>query len=138
MMPNYLSTLPQFLGLYLVGGLLLTAFWSLYTFITPHRELALIRAGNLSAALMLAGAMLGYAMPVAVALARSNDVYQLAQWGAVAMVVQLLTYAAQRLLQRDLHEAICQDRLSVALWAATLSISMGLLNAGAQFVEPHP
>lgn len=138
MMPNYLSTLPQFLALFATGVLLLTVFWSLYTLVTPHRELELIRAGNLSAAVMLAGAMLGYALPVAVAMARSEGIWALAQWGAVALVVQLLTYAGQRWLLRGLHEAICQDRLSVALWVATLSVSMGLLNAGAQFVEPTP
>lgn len=133
MIANYLTTLPQFAMLFAAGMLLLAAFWALYTLVTPHDELALIRAGNLSAALMLAGAMIGYALPVGVALARSADLMQLAQWGGVALVVQFGAYLAVRLLHRGLHEAILQDRVPVALWAATMSLCAGIVNAGAQF-----
>lgn len=134
MMPNYLSTLPAFAAFFAMGMLLLGVFWALYTLVTPHRELELIRAGSVSAAVMLAGTMLGFAIPVAVAMARSEDVMQLAQWGAIALFVQFGVYLALRLLHRDLHVAIEQDRLSVALWAATLSLCAGIINAGALFV----
>ena len=134
MMSNYLSHLPQFAAFLAIGLLLLAVFWSFYTFATPHRELELIRAGNVSAAVMLAGAMLGFALPVAVAAARSEHVMQLAQWGGIALMVQLGVYLALRLLHRDLHAAIEQDRLSVAVWAATLSLCAGIINAGALFV----
>lgn len=131
-MPNYLSNLPEFAAFFAVGLLLLATFWALYTLATPHRELELIRAGSVSAAVMLAGAMLGFAIPVAVAMASSEDFMQLAQWGAVALVVQFAAYLALRLLHRGLHEAIEQDRLSVAVWAATMSLCAGIINAGAQ------
>lgn len=131
-MPNYLSNLPEFAAFFAVGLLLLAVFWALYTLATPHSELELIRAGSVSAAVMLAGAMLGFAIPVAVAMARSEDLMQLAQWGGIALVVQFAAYLALRLLHRDLHEAIAQDRLSVAVWAATLSLCAGIINAGAQ------
>lgn len=132
MFANHLANLPQFAALFVAGALLLAAFWALYTLATPHDELALLRAGNVSAALMLAGAMLGYALPLGVALARSMDLMQLAQWGVVALIVQFAAYLLLRLSQRELHEAILQDRVSVALWAATLSLCAGILNAGAQ------
>ena len=86
-MSNYLSHLPQFAAFLAVGLLSLGVFWSFYTLVTPHRELELIRAGNVSAAVMLAGAMVGFALPVAVAAARSEDVMQLAQWGGIALIV---------------------------------------------------
>ena len=131
-MPNYLSNLPEFAAFFATGLLLLATFWALYTLITPHSELALIRAGSLSAAVMLAGSMLGFAIPVTVAMARSEDVMQLAQWGGIALIVQFGVYLVLRLSHRDLHEAIEQDRLSVAFWAATLSLCAGIVNAGAQ------
>ena len=131
-MPNYLSTLPEFAAFFATGLLLLATFWALYTLVTPHAELALIRAGSVSAAVMLAGSMLGFAIPVAVAMARSEGVMQLAQWGGIALIVQFAAYLMLRLTHRDLKEAIEQDRLSVALWAATLSLCAGILNAGAQ------
>lgn len=131
-MPNYLSTVPEFAAFFAVGLLLLATFWALYTLVTPHNELALIRAGSVSAAVMLAGTMLGFAIPVAVAMARSEDVMQLAQWGGIALIVQFGVYLVLRLMHRELHAAIEQDRLSVAMWAATLSLCAGIINAGAQ------
>jgi len=133
-MSNYLSTLPAFAAFFAMGILLLAAFFALYTLVTPHSELELIRAGSVSAALMLAGSMLGFAIPVAVAMARSENVMQLAQWGGIALIVQFAAYLVLRLTHRQLHEAIEQDRLSVALWAATLSLCAGIINAGALFV----
>jgi putative membrane protein len=132
MMANYLTNLPEFALFFAIGILLLAVFWSLYTLATPHSEIELIRAGSVSAAVMLAGSMLGFAIPVAVAMARSEDAMQLAQWGGIALAVQFGAYLALRLLHRDLHEAIAQDRLSVAVWAATLSLCAGIINAGAQ------
>lgn len=131
MMSNYLSTMPHFASFFGVGILLLALFWTLYTFATPHDDLALIRAGNVSAAIMLAGAMLGFALPVGVALAKSADLMQLAQWGSVALLVQIAAYVLLRLMHRGLHQAIEQDQLSVAVWAATMSLSAGIVNAGA-------
>ena len=133
-MSNYLSTLPAFAAFFAMGILLLAAFFALYTLVTPHSELELIRAGSVSAALMLAGSMLGFAIPVAVAMARSENVMQLAQWGGIALIVQFAAYLVLRLTHRQLHEAIEQDRLSVALWSATLSLCAGIINAGALFV----
>lgn len=131
-MANYLSSLPEFAAFFAAGLLLMATFWALYTLATPHSEMALIRSGSVSAAVMLAGSMLGFAIPVAVAMARSEDLMQLAQWSAIALIVQFGVYLALRLLYRQLHEAIEQDRLSVAVWAATLSLCVGILNAGAQ------
>lgn len=131
-MSNYLSTLPHFALILAVGFVLLALFWSLYTFATPHDELALIRAGNVSAAIMLAGAMLGFALPVGVAMAKSQDLMELAQWGSVALLVQFAAYVVLRLMHRGLHRAIEQNQVSVALWAATMSVCAGIVNAGAQ------
>ncbi len=137
MMPNYLSELPQFLSLLAMGVLLLGVFFSLYTFLTPHSELTLIFEGNTAAATMLAGAMIGFSLPVGASLANSSSVMALAQWGFAALVVQLAAYALLRLIHRGLHAAIEQNRVSVALWAATMSIALGILNAGAQLAMQY-
>jgi len=132
MMPNYLAELPHFFAFLGMGLLSLTVFWSLYTLVTPYDELALIKAGNLSAAIILAGAVIGFAIPIGVAMSKSETVMELAQWGAVALLVQMLAYLVLRLVHRDLHHAIEQNRVSVALWGATLSLAAGIVNAGAQ------
>ncbi len=132
MMPNYLAELPHFFAFLGMGLLQLTVFWSLYTLVTPYNELDLIKAGNVSAAIILAGAMLGFAVPIGVAMKKSETVMELAQWGVVALLVQFVVYLVLRLAHRDLHHAIEQDRISVAVWGASLSLAAGIVNAGAQ------
>lgn len=131
MIPNYLSQLPEFLAVFAMGALLQALYWSVYTAITPQRELDLIWSGNVAAAVMMGGAMLGYAIPLLAAMASSRELMGLAQWGAVALVVQLAAYLILRVLHRDLTRAIEEGRLSVAIWAATMSVVAGLINAGA-------
>ncbi|MBT6910095.1 MAG: DUF350 domain-containing protein, partial [Rhodospirillaceae bacterium] len=47
----------------LAGGVVL------YTITTPHKDFALVREGNLAAAISLAGAILGLAIPLAFCMA---------------------------------------------------------------------
>jgi putative membrane protein len=131
MLPNYLQALPQFLFYLGAGILLLALFWSLYTYLTPHDEIGLIRAGNNSAALLLVGALLGFLIPLAKAIGMHTTVMALAQWALVALLVQLAVYVLLRLLWRGLHEDILADRVPVALLCGFLSVAAGVLNAAA-------
>ncbi len=128
-MPAYLDTLASF-GTYFGTSLALTAvFMLLYMWITPHREAALIGAGNRAAAISLGGAGLGFVLPLASAIAHSVSLLDMVMWGVVAMVVQLLVFAFARVLAPQLVAAINEDRMSVAIALAALSIGVGILNA---------
>lgn len=130
-MLDYLLTLPQFLAWWLLALAECGLFVGLYIFLTPHSEFRLIREGNVSAAVMLSGALLGFVLPVASALAHSVNLVDFAIWGFVALVVQLIVYLALRLSFRPLHELIEQDRLSVAILCAAVGVGAGILNAAA-------
>jgi len=106
-------------------------FMGLYLVITPQHELRLIHQGNISASIVLTGTLLGFALPVASAMAHSVALLDLALWGAVAGIVQLLTYLILRMLIPDLRQQIEADRVSVAILLAGLTLCMGLLNAAA-------
>lgn len=131
MLPNYLSGLPHFFQYFAMAALLLTVFWSVYTFFTPHDEMALIKQGNVTAAVVLVGALIGFAIPVAAAILQSVSPMALAQWGVVAMGVQILVYMILRLFFRSLSEDLTADRLSMGILVAGLSIVSGILNAAA-------
>jgi putative membrane protein len=131
MLPNYLSGLPHFFQYFAMAALLLTVFWSVYTFFTPHDEMALIKQGNVTAAVVLVGALIGFAIPVAAAILQSVSAMALAQWGVVAMGVQILVYTILRLFFRSLSEDLIADRLSMGILVAGLSIVSGILNAAA-------
>jgi putative membrane protein len=131
MLPNYLQAMPQFLMYLGLGALLLGVFWSLYTWLTSHDEMALIRAGNSSAALMLIGALIGFLLPLCNAIAQRTTAMALIQWAVLAMLIQLGVYALLRLIWPSLHQAIEEDRVSMALLAGFLSVAAGWINSAA-------
>jgi putative membrane protein len=130
-MLDYLATVPNFL-LYLgTSVLLLIAFMSAYVMATPQHELPLIRRGNVSASINFGGTLLGFALPLASAMAHSVNLLDLAIWGAIAGIVQGIASLILRVLIRDLRAHIEADRVSVAVTMASLKLAMGLLNAAA-------
>jgi putative membrane protein len=131
MLPNYLQAMPQFLMYLGLGALLLGVFCSLYMWLTKHDEMALIRAGNSSAALMLVGALTGFLLPLCTAIAQRTTAMALIQWAMLAMLVQLAVYALLRLMLPSLHQDIEDDRVSMALLAGFLSVAAGWINSAA-------
>jgi putative membrane protein len=130
-MEKYLTNLPAFIEWWSLAALLTIAFAAIYLWITPQDEMRLIRAGNASAAVCFCGALLGYVLPEASALAHGENLLDFLVWGVVALVVQLLVYFLMRLLIRDLTRHIEEDRMAVAILAAAISLCGGILNAAA-------
>ena len=130
-MLEYLTTLPNFLTYLAVGMVMLTAFVAIYVMVTPQHELPLIRHGNVSASVVFGATLLGFALPLASAVAHSVNLTDLLVWGVVAGVVQGLASLLLRLVIRDLRAHIEADRISVAITMASLKLAMGLLNAAA-------
>lgn len=126
---NYFITIPAFLAFFVTALALLALFLLLYMLVTPHRELRLIRQGNLAAAISLAGALIGFVIPLASVIEYSVSLIDMTVWGLVAMVVQILTFLAARLLLPDLVRRIEADTPGPAVALATLSIVVGMLNA---------
>jgi putative membrane protein len=102
-----------------------------YLYVTPYRELALVRQGNTAAGIALAGEMLALAVPLSATLAKSVSVPDIALWGSIAVVLQLIAFAAIALLLRQLPAAIERGEVASALVLAAAQISTGLLNAAA-------
>lgn len=124
-----LATLPAF-GIYMVLALGLTVLFALiYTRITPHCEWKLMRAGNLSASLAFGGSLLGFALPLASAIAHSESLLDCALWGLVALVVQILAFFGIRMLLPEVSKHIEEDMPGPAVALAMFSLTTGLLNA---------
>lgn len=130
-MHHYLAALDAFALWFGLAVALCAVFVFIYLWITPQHELALIHEGNVSAAVCLAGTILGYVLPLASAMVHGIDVYDFLCWGIVAMLVQLAVYLGLRLCFRSLTHDILEDRVSVAILAACLSLAAGILNAAA-------
>ena len=106
-------------------------FVAIYVMITPHREFTLIREGNSAAAISLGGALIGYTIPLAKAVAQSEGVTDMMLWSGVALVAQVVAYGITRLLVPALSSDVKEGRTAAGIFIAAMSISIGLLNAAA-------
>ena len=124
-----LSTLPNFVVYFSLGGVLTAIFVVLYANLTPQRDIALIRGGNSAAALALVGALLGFEVPLASVIAHSVGILDLVVWGIVALVVQLGGFLVTRLVLPHLPQAIEDGNIADAVFLAGVSLSLGILTA---------
>jgi putative membrane protein len=106
-------------------------FVAIYTAITPHWEIRLIRQGNTAAALSLGGAILGYTCPLAQAVAQSSSLPDMLLWSAVALAAQLFAYGVTRLILPQLSADVKEGKIAPAAFLAALSVAIGILNAAA-------
>ncbi len=131
---NYLlllKNMPSFLAWWGSGLLLILIFISIYLWITPYREMQLIRQNNISAALHLGGVILGYALPVASCIEHGVNWVDFVLWGIVAMLAQVFIYGVVRVIFRDWVYQLENDNRAMALLVATIHITAGYLNAAA-------
>ena len=124
-----LDSLIAFVTYFGTAVLLLGAFLALYTLVTPVRDWELIRAGNTAAATALGGAVLGFCLPLAMAIARSHSLSDMVLWAAIALVIQLLSYVAVRFLRRHEHGGLESGDMAEAILLASGSVGLGILNA---------
>lgn len=102
-----------------------------YALITPFRERELIRQGNAAAGLVLGGAWVSLAIPLAATLASSGVWLDILLWGSVAVLIQLLTFMVFTLLYRGLRAAIDSGNLAAAALLVGVQLAIALINAGA-------
>lgn len=102
------------------------AFFGLYSVITPHNEMNLIRQGEKPPAIVLSGALIGFTLPVAVSIVIHHRILDMVVWAGVALVVQLVLFMIARLI---FCRNIGQKNSAMAIFMASLSICVGLLNA---------
>lgn len=124
-----IATIPNFFLYFAASLVLLFAFVIIYTTVTPHREFALIRTGNVAAALSLGGALLGFALPLASAVIHSSSLIDMLMWGAIALVIQIAAFMVIRVVQSGLCDDIRDGKVASGLLLAAVSLAVGVLNA---------
>jgi len=124
-----LSTFPNFAVYFVTAAVLTAVFLVLYANLTPHREIRLIREGNVTAAVALIGGLLGFVVPLASVIAHSAGLIDVVSWGVVALAVQIGGFIAARLVLPHLPRAIADGNVSDAIFLGGLSLSLGILDA---------
>jgi putative membrane protein len=122
--PDFIIQLGVALGLF-VASLII------YVMMTPHKELALIRAGNPSAALAFAGVVVGLAIPLGSCLAHAFGVVDLIIWGIVTLLLQLIAFRFADMILRGLPRRIAEGDVAAAVFLLSVKIGLALILSGA-------
>jgi putative membrane protein len=127
---HFPSTLLNFLIAFSLGLVFWVGGLVVVSLITPHRELALLRAGNLPCALALGGKAIGMVLPIAaVARSAAGPLDQII-WCIVAIAVQLVVHLVlTTLLEGRLKQEIEADEVGgAAVFITFIQIGAGILN----------
>jgi putative membrane protein len=126
-----LAGLPYFIAYFGLSLLLLTACLAAYVAITPYPEIRLIREGNGAAAATLSGVLIGFALPLASAVAHSVSLLDMLLWAVIALVIQLLAYAAVRLAVPKIVQHVREGQVASGVFLGAVAVSVGILNAAS-------
>lgn len=107
----------------------LAVFIAIYIRVTPYREVALIREGNMAASFSLSGAILGFIVPLASAVQHSVSLVDMAIWGLIAMAVQIGAFIVVKLLIPSITQDIAAGKGAQGFFLGALSLGVGMLNA---------
>ncbi|MGZ8981839.1 MAG: DUF350 domain-containing protein [Burkholderiaceae bacterium] len=124
-----LSGLPYFIAYFGLSLVLLTACLAIYVAITPYPEIRLIREGNAAAAATLSGVLVGFALPLGSAVAHSVSLLDMLLWAVVALVVQLVAYAAVRLAVPMVVQHVREGQVASGVFLGAVAVAVGILNA---------
>ena len=79
----------------------------------------------------LSGALIGFVLPLAAAVEHSVNPYDLAICATIALPVQLLVYAATRLVLPDVGRDIPAGKVASGVFLAAMSVGAGILSAAS-------
>ena len=128
---DFLASLSEFLIFFVVAAVLILLFVVIYSRVTRHDELALIKKNSTAAAIAFSGSLIGFALPLASTMINSVTVVEMVLWGMVALIVQVLVYLLIRLPMPRISERIEADEVAAGIWLGACSMVAGILNAAS-------
>lgn len=128
---SFVAGFPDFIAQLAAALALFVASLIIYVMMTPHKEMALIREGNASAALAFGGIVVGLAIPLGACLAHSFSLWDLLIWGVVTLLLQLLAFRFTDMFLRQLPRRIAEGDVAAALMLMSMKLGVALILAGA-------
>lgn len=111
-------------------GMLLAAA-AVYIWLTPHKEISLVRQGNAAAAVDLGGVLVGLAIPLAFSLKGSTSLVDVALWGVATVAVQLLVFRLVDLVMPGLPKRIHDGEMAAAALLVGAKLATAMIVAAA-------
>src|ERR1700687_1527594 len=126
-----LAGLPAFLVYFCTAIIAVVAYLFVYTRVTPHDEVQLIRDNDPAAAIALGLRLLGFVLPVVSAIAHPANVVDCLVWSVIALIVQTIVYFIVKIPMPSLSAKIAAGELAPAIWLGLASLAAGALNAAS-------
>ncbi len=126
-----LADLQDFLAFFVVAVILTIIFVGVYSTVTRHNEIKLIKEKSTAAAIAFSGSLIGFAMPLASAMMKSVTILEMVVWGVVALIVQIVVYLLVRLPMPRISERITANEVAAGIWLGATSLVAGILNAAS-------
>lgn len=128
---SFLAGFPVLLLHFAVTLAMLAIGVTVYHLVTPYHELRLIRNGNTAAAVSISGAIVGLAIPLAVCMATSVNVWDIVIWGIVTLLIQILAFRIGDALLKDVPTRIENGEMGAAILIVGIKLAIALINAAA-------
>ncbi|MCD6074950.1 MAG: hypothetical protein K0Q70_1833 [Rhodospirillales bacterium] len=128
---SFLTGFPTLILHFSMTVALLAIGVTIYIFLTPIKEIALIRQNNLAAAVSFGGATIALAVPLASAMSSSVSAWDILIFGAVALVLQLICDKAASLMLRDVQGRIAKGEMAAAILLVSIKLGVSAINAAA-------
>ncbi len=130
-MGSLASGLPVLVLHFTVTLTILAVGVAIYMWITPYRELALIREDNTAAAIALSGAILSLAIPLAFSMAVSVSVSDIVVWGVATLAILLIVHRLIDFILKDLPARIEAGEVGAAILLSSVKLSVAAITAAA-------
>ena len=124
-----LADLPYFVACLGITLFLFTLALAAYVALAARRDMRLIAEGNVAAAAGMTGAFIGFALPLASAVTRSEALLDMLAWGGVALAAQLLVLLGLRLMLSSLVRRMRDGQVASGVFLGAVAVSVGILNA---------
>lgn len=128
---SFLAGVPVLLMHFLVTIVMLVVGITIYIWVTPHKDLKLVRDGNIAAGISLFGAILGIALPLSVSMSVSINISDIVVWGLLTVMIQLIAFRLVDALLQDLSARIEAGEISASLVLFGFKISVAIITSAA-------
>ncbi|MFM2044971.1 MAG: inner membrane protein YjfL [Pseudomonadota bacterium] len=112
-------------------ALLLAVSLAIFLWITPFKEIRLIREGNNAAAISFAGVLVGFALPLHAVASSAGTFYDMLIWAVTVLLGQLLGLLVAWRIVGNLRSGIEADRVSYGILLGGIAIAIGLINSAS-------
>ncbi|GAA5103857.1 DUF350 domain-containing protein [Wohlfahrtiimonas larvae] len=107
------------------------SFAVIYLWMTPLKEIKLIKEGNIACAISFGGALIGFCITITSSMSTTLSLLGFLIWSLLATVIQLLVYFVATRLIKNASIELAKNNIAVGCLFAAFSIAIGLINGAA-------